>query len=147
MEHGEEPTATFWLKRFNPLRKTKSPFLCCHGNSSAMLWMLCRRLPWSWGEGFLSKKRRKTISEKAVLSALVIPAETGSCSPASGPRVSFFQSIAQLARKGAIAQGSLQVVMQSGSLFKDSNSLRRRGVLISTGISVPPGQDDWAPLV
>lgn len=42
---GEEPTATLWLKGFNLLRKIKSPFLCCHGNSSAVLWMLCRRLP------------------------------------------------------------------------------------------------------
>lgn len=107
-----------------------------------MLWMLCRRLPWSWGEGFLSKKRRKAISEKAVLSAPLIPAGTGSCSPALVLGYLFFHTIAQLARKGAIAQSSLQVVTQSGSLFKDLNSLRRRGALISIGIAVPLSHRD-----
>lgn len=61
-----EPTATFWLKGFNLLRKTKSPFLCCHGNSSTMLGLLSGRLPWSRaGErGFLANEAGKPFGRK-----------------------------------------------------------------------------------
>lgn len=35
-----------------------------------------------------------------------------------------------------MAQGSLQMIMESGSLFKGSNSLRRTGFFISTGTAI-----------
>lgn len=149
MEYGEEPTATFWLKGLNPLRKTKSPFLCCHGNSSAALWMLCRRLPWSraWERAFFPKEEEGCFWKRNPVSP------SDSCRgwewfPGLWAEGIFFFKHCPAGKRRAMAQGSLQMIMELGSLFKDKLTQEEWFPhLYWYSCTSPPVQDDWIPLI
>lgn len=98
--------------------------------------------------GLSFQRRRKAVSEKGILSALLILVGAGSGSPASGPRASFFFKHCPAGKRRAMAQGSLQMIMELGSLFKDKLTQEEWFPhLYWYSCTSPPVQDDWVPLV
>lgn len=97
--------------------------------------------------GLSFQRRRKAAYEKGILSALLILAGAGSGSPASGPRASsfffFFSQHRPAGKRRTMAQGSLQMIMESSSLFKDKLTQEEWFPhLYWYSCTSPPGQDD-----
>lgn len=96
----------------------------------------------SWGEGFLSKETGRP--EKAISVG-----SSDSCRGWSGPTApglvaSFSHSIIQLERKGTMAHSSFQMIMEWGSIFKDSTLTEEESFLISTATLCPsPTMTRW----